>query len=83
MSDKLDEIRLENGELPAYAWPGGYPIYYIDRDNCVVCPDCANKEPLNGSYEIVAYDINWEDSQLYCDDCGGRIESAYAEENND
>jgi len=28
----------------------------------------------------VAVDINWEDPTLYCAHCGGRIESAYAEE---
>ena len=28
----------------------------------------------------LATDINWEDPSLYCDHCGERIESAYAEE---
>ena len=29
---------------------------------------------------IVAADINYEDSALYCDHCGDRIESAHAED---
>ena len=31
----------------AYAWPGGYPIYYMCTDNGILCPNCANGE--NGS----------------------------------
>lgn len=30
--------------LPAFAWPGGYPIYYLFADGGVCCPACANKE---------------------------------------
>jgi len=70
--------RDENGKLPAYVWPGGYPIYYLDNENNVLCPICANKEGM--STEPIAFDVNWEDVSLYCDDCSKRIESAYAEE---
>jgi hypothetical protein len=28
---------------------------------------------------VEALDVNWEDPSLYCDHCGARIESAYAE----
>lgn len=33
--------RLEDGTLQSYAWPGGYPLYYLDKGNNVLCPDCA------------------------------------------
>lgn len=71
-----------NGQLPSYAWPGGYPVYYIDSNDWVLCPDCANQndEKGNGS-KLSCYGINWEDNELYCDDCGTRIESAYMEDN--
>ena len=76
---KLDAIRLDNGDLPAYAWPGGYPMFYIDKEGNVLCPTCANKE-VDQSQEVTAYDVNWEDAHLHCDDCSQRIPSAYAEE---
>jgi hypothetical protein len=75
----LEQYRDETGKLPKYAWPGGYPIFYLTRDSMCVCPDCANRE-TDQAQEPVATDINWEDGSLSCDDCGRRIESAYAEE---
>lgn len=32
MARDLDAIRDSNGDLPAYAWPGGYPVTYIIAD---------------------------------------------------
>lgn len=77
LSAKVRKI-VENGKLPAYAWPGGYPLFYLDTDNNTLCPACANKHDMSSG--IVDYDANWEDPSLYCDDCGKRIESAYAED---
>ncbi|MCC6191355.1 MAG: hypothetical protein IT318_20220 [Anaerolineales bacterium] len=79
-SKAIRQLRDADGkELPAYAWPGGYPMYYLDSGMAVLCPACANKW---GEYstDLDAYDINWEDPDLYCENCNGRIESAYAEE---
>lgn len=36
---RIEDLRDENGKLPAYAWPGGYPIFYIASDNGVLCPE--------------------------------------------
>ena len=79
--------RDENGKVDSWAWPGGYPLFYICADSGILCPDCANGE--NGSlatetdptedWRVVAYDINWEDPDLFCDHCSRRIESAYKE----
>lgn len=66
------------GKLPAYAWPGVYPMYYLTQDGSTVCPDCANEEDTSDPATDAG--INWEDASMYCDDCGKRIESAYAEE---
>jgi len=74
----IDEMRKENGQLPSFAWPGGYPLYYLDNENSVLCPECANAEGY--STEPIACGVNWEDDSLYCDDCSKRIESAYGEE---
>ena len=78
--------RDSDGNHPKWAWPGGYPIYYMAADDSVVCASCANGSAYRTWNEddlehiIVAHGINWEDSALYCDDCNGRIESAYAED---
>ena len=73
-------------EYEAYAWPGGYEISYIVKDGGVLCHQCANRElertldPDDDQFHIVDEFINYEDSDLYCDHCGRRIESAYGEE---
>jgi len=79
----INELRMSDGKLPAYAWPGGYPIYYLAADNGVLCPKCANEfnpdRDNDAQLEPVAYGINYEDSTLYCEHCNERIESAYGE----
>lgn len=73
------ELNRDNdGKLSSYAFPGGYTLYYITRDSMAVCPDCANRE-TDQSQAPVACDANWEDDNLYCEDCGERIESAYGD----
>lgn len=64
--------------FPAYAWPGGYPIVYLDKNGCVVCPDCAFNDAIAGSY-FGPYTpaIHWEGDPLFCDECGKEIASAY------
>ena len=79
-NDQIRQLAADNhGVLPAYAWPGGYPMYYVDDEGNILCPRCANKND-EYSAELIAYDANWEDPDLYCDNCQERIESAYAEE---
>lgn len=73
-----DLPRDTDGKLSAYAWPGGYPIYYLDKGGNVLCVKCARRE-VDQSQDVVAAGINWEDPALHCDDCSERIESAYAE----
>jgi len=73
---------LVNGKLPSYAWPGGYPMYYLDGENSVLCPVCAEKSNDDAipQFRPVAYGVNWEDANMFCDSCCKRIESAYAED---
>lgn len=77
MNTEIKRMLQDNGELPAYAWPGGYPIYYLttDKDNAVLCPACANKEKDN----LEAGGINWEDNEMVCDECHKKIDAAYGE----
>lgn len=86
ISDAVKPYMRDDEKLPAYAWPGGYPIHYVTKDNGVLCPDCANNErpadldENDDQWFIVAADVNYEDSELYCDHCNRRIEPAYADE---
>lgn len=86
---ELDEA-IANGP---YAWPGGYPIYYLTDDGGALshASVVAEREGIadsieNGSndgWRVVAVDVNWEDPDLYDDHSGERIESAYAEDDSD
>lgn len=78
-SGKIRRLREEHrGQLPSYAWPGGYPLFYVDKENSVLCPSCANKDTTG--IALVEYDINYEDTDLYCCECSKRIESAYGDD---
>lgn len=69
----------EDGKLPAFAWPGGYPLFYVTEQNTILCPEHASVESDYNDELISAVDVNWEDPELYCEH-GERIESAYAED---
>ena len=73
-----------------YAWPGGYPCYFI-ADDCQpisfesakenrrqIIDSIANQH--NDGWRIIALDINFDDSELFCAHSGLRIESAYSED---
>lgn len=70
-----------------YAWPGGYPLYFITSDGAALsfrtakqerrCILEALKDRNNSGWRVVGIDINYEDSDLFCDHSGERIESAY------
>lgn len=72
-----------------YAWPGGYPLYFITNDGFALSFAAAKAERRlileaivsknDDQWRVVGMDINWEDAHLYCEHTGERIESAYAE----
>lgn len=64
--------------LPAHAWPGGYPLYYLDGDGCILCAPCATRASEYSSCTIAA-DVHWEGDALTCEQCNESIESAYGE----
>lgn len=73
--------RNEDGSLPAYAWPGGYPIIYLTKQNAHLCPECANKTEKDPNHydPVEASDIHYEGPSMLCEDCGTEIESAYGD----
>ena len=51
----LNLPRYDDGTLMSFTMPGGYPIYYVCKDNSVLCPDCANRqEKENADPERIA-----------------------------
>lgn len=78
--------RDSNGNAEAYAWPGGYPIFYLCDDGGILCPSCCNTErelidsayPRDG-WNVVGAGVNYEDPDMYCDHCGKRIDPAYCD----
>jgi len=74
-----------------YAWPGGYPLYFMTNDGAVLSFKAAREQRRNileairdrdnSGWRIVAVDVNWEDNELYCDHTNERIESAYGDDN--
>ena len=84
----MEVTRDENWKLAAYAWPGGYPVFYLTTDGGVLCAgnECANgTESIacsencleDDGWRVIAGDIHWEGEPLTCDHCNGEIESAY------
>jgi hypothetical protein len=85
----IDLINSKDGTFPAWAWPGGYPLFYLMCDGEALCPCCVNKEiwqvleatfsDARYGWTLVGVAVNWEDVSLYCSQCGSRITSAYGE----
>lgn len=71
----------------AYAWPGGYPLFFITDDGAALSFDSVKanlrsvlwsiKNKVNDGWRVVGCDANWEDGELTCEHSGKRIESAY------
>ena len=86
--NSISDFRKAVRNVP-YAWPGGYPLFFICDDGGVLCCACVNSERRNilesiagkhsDGWRVVGMDINYEDADLTCDHCNERIESAYAE----
>ena len=86
---KTSELKtaLRNGP---YAWPGGYPLYFVTSDGAALSFDAVRSEykqvlfsirhGVNDGWRVIGMQVNWEDPDLYCGHTGKRIESAYAEE---
>lgn len=70
-----------------YAWPGGYPRYFICNDGEALSFKaaqenaelirCAIANNSRDGWQVVACDVNWEDEELQCAHSNARIECAY------
>ncbi len=72
---------------------GSYPLFWLTSDGCTLSHkavvemsddinDAIRTQTDNG-WRVVAISTNFEDAELYCDHTGDRIESAYAEPEDD
>lgn len=70
-----------------YAWPGGYPLFFIMsdgsplsfeavRENFRLCVD-ALKRHLDDGWRVAAVEINYEEPDLLCAHTGKPIDCAY------
>jgi hypothetical protein len=70
----------------SYAWPGGYPLYFITTDGGALSFETVRdefsnvvwsvKNQANDGWQVCACDVNWEDADLIDDHTGEYIESA-------
>ena len=72
----------------AYAWPGGYPLYFVTADggalsfvsaeeNAAQIRDALIARDTSSGWCVMALETNWEDRNLTCDHSGARIVCAY------
>jgi hypothetical protein len=79
-----------------YTSLGCYPIFFLMADGATLSHASAKEnvweiaratrdagQGYRTGWEFEASDINWEDPDMVCDHSGERIESAYAEPEND
>lgn len=82
------KVALRNGP---YAWPGGYPLYFITTQGDALSFEAVRAGWRNvceahlvdgcdrNGWDVSAIDTNWEDGELTCAETGKRIESAYTD----
>lgn len=75
----------------AYAWPGGYPLYFITADgealsfesaqaNQGLILEAINTADISSGWQVIGCDVNWEDTQLICAHSNKKIQSAYGDD---
>lgn len=72
-----------------YAWPGGYPVYFVTRDGAALSAEAVREQFAQVCYDhlndcstgwrIDGGAVNYEDADLFCAHTNKRIPSAYAE----
>lgn len=78
-----------------FAWPGGYPLYFITaHDSTVLCfntvknnyalvSEAVRTQDRQSGWCVCAVDINWEDMHMVCEDTGEDIPCAYPSDDTD
>jgi hypothetical protein len=77
-------------DIGPYAWPGGYPHYFLCSDleplsfesakkNAGLIRDAIIANDKRSGWMVIAMDINWEDNDLVCYHSNKKIQSAYGD----
>ena len=74
------EVKRELRDGP-YAWPGGYPKYFVTLDGACLSFDAMRECFREEARAVAGVQVNWEDDDLTCDHTGKHIPSAYGERN--
>jgi hypothetical protein len=84
MTTKQIKLALRAGK---WAWPGGYPRYFVTTDGCALSFDTVRAEwptvcrstraRLRDGWTLEGVDINYEDNDLTCAHSGDPIQCAY------
>lgn len=92
---KLETLADVKATLRAggFAWPGGYPLYFITRDGAALSFAAVQAQfrqvasdfmdDTSSGWRVEAVTTNEEDSELRCDHTGELIPSAYGDEDSD
>lgn len=94
MSNREVEKVKESLANGPYAWPGGYPLYFIAADGEALSFDAVNANlelvleatgnpGTDKHWEIIACEINWDDEDLYCAHTNKKIECAYPKDESE
>ena len=80
----LNRVDALNGmKVATHTNLGGYPLFYITKDCCVLSPETVNSrlelcsDTTEDEWFVVGYEINYEDEGLYCEHSGELIPCAY------
>ena len=70
-----------------YTFPGGYPVYFITKDNQALSFSAAKehakiiaraiRDNNDSQWQVMGADVNWEDNELKCAHTCELIETAY------
>lgn len=73
-----------------YAWPGGYPLYFITNDGAALSFEAVRENlrlvidsianDMRDGWRVIGCDVNWEDDSLLCDHTYKPIPCAYENE---
>lgn len=75
-----------------FAWPGGYPVYIVLSDGCMLCSKCFKSEYSQLVWDIVnECNTGWRpagrnvlyEGPEYCGHCSDKLESAYGDVDNE
>jgi len=79
----------DTDELESFAFPGAAPIIYLDRDNQVLCADCANESmhpdeiPNFRPITAMADEEDEDGFPTLCDNCSKEVDFALRNKGND